>query len=62
MATAHMLNLDKVALAEQAGMVQYVKQCQVCNPLHSSLCVLKPCPVLPELHTKLMHIFLKAAL
>lgn len=29
MATAHMLSLDKIALAEQAGMVQYVKRCQV---------------------------------
>ncbi len=29
MAAAHMLNLDKVALAEKAGMVQYVKRCQV---------------------------------
>ena len=29
MATAHMLGLDKHALAEKAGMVQYVKRCQV---------------------------------
>ena len=29
MATAHMLSLDKFALAEQASMVQYVKRCQV---------------------------------
>ncbi|KAL3157921.1 hypothetical protein ABBQ32_012325 [Trebouxia sp. C0010 RCD-2024] len=28
MATAHMLNLDKFALAEQAGMVQHIKRCQ----------------------------------
>lgn len=28
MAAAHMLNLDKAALAEKAGMVQYVKRCQ----------------------------------
>ena len=29
MATAHMLNLDKLALAKQADMVIYVKRCQV---------------------------------
>ena len=29
MATAHMLKLDKQALAQKAGMVQYVKRCQV---------------------------------
>ena len=29
LATAHMLKLDKAALAKQAGVVQYVRQCQV---------------------------------
>ena len=38
LATAHMLKLDKVALAKQAGVVQYVCKCQVehlngCCPL-----------------------------
>lgn len=35
MASAHMLSLDKHALAEKAGMVQYVKRCQV--SLHNHL-------------------------
>jgi hypothetical protein len=29
MAVAHMLSLDKALLAERAGMVEYVKRCQV---------------------------------
>ena len=45
MATAHMLSLDKFALAEQAGMVQYVKRCQV--EQHHALFCLGPYFALP---------------
>lgn len=42
LATAHMLKLDKAALAKQAGVVQYVRECQVhphtppSRPLHTN--------------------------
>ena len=32
-ATAHMLGLDKVSLAKQAGMVEFVTRCQVHHPV-----------------------------
>ena len=51
MATAHMLNVDKRALAELADMVTYVKRCQVNCQHQFPLClctrVLKPVTQVP---------------
>jgi hypothetical protein len=43
-AAAHMLRLDKHALADAAGMLQYVKRCQVLlrTPLNSTICKCDP--------------------
>lgn len=56
LATAHMLSLDKATLAKQAGVVQYVCQCQVGQSFsivlvhhYHALLLLQPCAIVGDL-------------